>query len=74
LFAADVTLEPRPTIGEPRRVFSTTGFGMNSYYAGYALEPGGRSFLMYRAITSDARSQLVLVLSWLEELRAKAGR
>jgi hypothetical protein len=55
-------------------VFSTTGFGMNSYYAGYALEPGGRSFLMYRAITTDARSQFVLALNWFEELKAKAGR
>jgi serine/threonine-protein kinase len=74
LFAADVTPGPRPTIGEPRRVFSTTGFGMNSYYAGYALEPGGRAFLMYRAITTDARSQFVLALNWFEEFKGKAVR
>jgi hypothetical protein len=74
LFAADVTPGPRPTIGTPRRVFSTSGFGMNAYYRGYHLEPGGRSFIMYRAITTDARSQFVLVLNWFEELKHKAAR
>jgi serine/threonine-protein kinase len=74
LFAADVTPGPRPTMGEPRRVFSTSGFGMNAYYRGYHLEPGGRSFIMYRAITTDAQSQVVLVLNWFDELKAKAAR
>jgi hypothetical protein len=74
LFAADVTPGPRPILGEPRRVFATRGFWMNAYYRGYALEPGGRSFIMYRAITTDTQSQLVLVLNWFEELKHKAGR
>jgi len=29
---------------------------------------------MYRAITTDAQSQSVLVLTWFEELKHKAGR
>jgi Tol biopolymer transport system component len=74
LFVADVTPGPRPLIGEPRTVFSTRGFWMNAFYRGYHLEPGGRSFIMYRAFTTDAQSQFVLVLNWLEELRAKARR
>ena len=74
LLVADVTPGPRPIIGEPRGVFSARGFWMNAFYRGYHLEPGGRSFIMYRAITSDTQSQFVLVLNWLEELKAKAGR
>jgi hypothetical protein len=74
LLVADVTPGPRPIIGEPRRVFSTSGFGMNAFYRGYHLEPGGRTFIMYRAITTDAQSQFVLVLNWFEELKEKAAR
>jgi hypothetical protein len=50
-------------------------FPLRGFFAGggYHPEPGGRSFLMVREAERKAPPQLVLVLNWLEELKAKMG-
>ena len=60
----------RPSFGAPSALFSLRGFVT---VVGYRPEPGDRSFLMVREAEPKTPAQLVLVLNWLEELKAKVG-
>ena len=72
LMATDVTPGSEFRFGTPRALFSTADFAQNTYYRGYLPEPGGQSFLFSRLMRSNNVGQLVLVLNWGEELKAKA--
>jgi hypothetical protein len=68
-----VTWSGRPSFGEPRVLFSVRDFVIEAAQQSFQPEPGGRSFIMLREAESKAQPQLVLVLNWLEELKAKVG-
>jgi len=61
----------RPTFGEPKPLFSLNGFADGGEQRSYQQEPGGRTFLMIQEAESTVQPQLVLVLNWFEELKAK---
>ena len=63
----------RPGFGEPKPLFSMRGFVEGVEQRSFQPEPGGRSFLMVQEAESKAQPQLVLVLNWFEELKAKVG-
>jgi serine/threonine-protein kinase len=73
LMSAPVTWLGRPSFGEPRALFSVRDFVIEGEQRSFLPEPGGRSFIMLREAESKAQPQLVLVLNWLEELKAKVG-
>jgi len=60
----------RPTLGEPRTLFPLNAFVMNGEQPGFVPEPGGKTFLTLKAAEAPS-TQLVLVLNWLEELKAR---
>ena len=74
LTAVPVALSARPALGEPRSLFPVGDFVIDPEETTYVPEPGGRTFIMIREAESKPQSQLVLVLNWLEELKAKVGK
>ena len=73
LMSVPVTWSPRPRMGEPQALFELKDFVMDDQQRSFAPEPGGKSFLMLKQAEAPA-AQLVLVLNWLEELKAKVAR
>jgi eukaryotic-like serine/threonine-protein kinase len=74
LMAVPVTWSAgRPGFGEPTSLFSMRGFVEGIQQRSFQPERGGRTFLMIREAESKAQPQLVMVLNWFEELRAKVG-
>lgn len=72
LMTVPVTWSARPTLGEPLALFPVKDFVLDDQQPSFEPEPGGRSFLMLKRAELPA-TQLVLVLNWLEELKAKVG-
>jgi hypothetical protein len=53
-------------------LFDGTGFRTDHYHRAYDIAPDGDRFLMVRR--QGLVSELVLVVNWFEELKAKVGR
>ncbi len=61
-----------PAVGESRKLFETSAlYGRYSNYAGYAVSPDGRRFLIPRPDARAIPRQINVVLNWFEELNAK---
>jgi serine/threonine-protein kinase len=75
LMAVPVTWSARPALGEPRALFplGPSLITNSNYERTFEPEPGGKSFIMLKQADSKAALQMVLVLNWFEELKAKLG-
>ena len=64
-----VQMAPTFSAGTPAKVFDTryfTGLGRS-----YDVSPDGQRFLMIKASGTEQAPSMVVVLNWLEELKAK---
>ena len=75
LMTVPVTWSTRPVLGEPRILFPLGNLvGANpADERPFEPEPGGKSFIMLQRGETKTTPQLVLVLNWFEELKAKMG-
>jgi serine/threonine-protein kinase len=73
LVAAAVAPGPSFRVAPERVLFAAGGYAMDNRNHNYAVSPDDRSFLFVREKTGT-RSQLVVVLNWFEELKAKVGK
>ena len=73
LVAAAVTPGPSFQVTSERVLFPTRDYFYDGLHASYTVSPDDRSFLFVRLATG-AKSQAVVVLNWLEELRAKMAQ
>jgi eukaryotic-like serine/threonine-protein kinase len=71
--AAAVTPGPSFQVTSERVLFPTRDYFYDGLHASYTVSPDDRSFLFVRLATG-AKSQAVVVLNWLEELRAKMAQ
>jgi len=67
-----VPIQTAPTFsaGIPTKVFDTRYFSAGVGRS-YDVSPGGQRFLMIKAAGSEQAPSIVVVLNWLEELKAK---
>jgi serine/threonine-protein kinase len=72
LVASAVATVPSFRITSERVLFPTRDYFYDGLHASYAVSPDDRSFLFVR-LAPGARSQVVVVLNWLEELKAKVS-
>ena len=73
LVAAAVTAGPSFLVTSERVLFPTRDYFYDGLHASYTVSPDDRSFLFVR-LAPGAKSQAVVVLNWLEELRAKMAQ
>jgi dipeptidyl aminopeptidase/acylaminoacyl peptidase len=73
LVAAAVAPVPSFRVTSERVLFPTRDYVVDGLHASYAVNPDDRSFLFVR-LPPGAKSQLVVVLNWLDELNAKVGK
>jgi len=67
-----VAESPELNLGPVETLFDGTGFRTDHYHRAYDIAPDGDRFLMVRR--QGLVSELVLVVNWFEELKAKLGR
>jgi Tol biopolymer transport system component len=72
LVAAQIASDRSFRVVSEHSLFSARGFLTYGLHQGYVVSPDDRSFLFVRS-PSGAVSQLVVVLNWFEELKAKVG-
>ena len=67
-----VAVQTAPTFsaGTPARLFDTRYFTGGSGRS-YDVSPDGQRFLMIKAVGTEQAPTMVVVLNWLEELKAK---
>ena len=73
LVAAAVTLGVSFQVTAERVLFPTRDYFYDGLHPSYTVSPDDRSFLFVRFATG-VKSQAVVVLNWLEELRAKMAQ
>jgi len=73
LVAAAVAAVPSFRVTSERVLFPTRDYVVDGLHASYAVNPDDRSFLFVR-LPPGTKSQLVVVLNWLDELKAKVGK
>ncbi len=63
------------TTGERRPLFDASEYERGVFHQGYDVTPDGQRFLMVRerGVAEDTEVELVWVLNWLDELKAKMG-
>jgi eukaryotic-like serine/threonine-protein kinase len=71
MVAQEVTLGPAFAGGQERVLFSAVPYAAGVNHRGYDLSANDRRFLMIRTQESEQDADLVMVLNWFEELRAK---
>jgi eukaryotic-like serine/threonine-protein kinase len=62
------------TISAPKRVFSTAAYTPIPPVPSFDVSPDGKQFLMLRETTPTERNELIVVLNWEEEMKARARR
>ncbi len=74
LMEVAVDTGPAPRIGSPRKLFTITTAGSESYASEqFAVSPDGQRFLMVKEDNPEAnRAELVLVHNWLAELHGSS--
>jgi len=73
LVAADVAPGPSFRVASERVLFPAREYVSDARDRNYTVSPDDRSFLFVRP-QAGASSQLVVVLNWFEELKAKVGQ
>ena len=73
LVAAEVAPAASFQVTSERVLFTAGGYLADALHNTYAVSPDDRSFLFVRLQPGD-KSQVVVVLNWFEELKAKVGR
>jgi len=71
---ADVSTKPTFSVESRTRLFDAGAYMSTDYGHYYAVEPGGKRFLLLRSAAFESvgsRDRMVLVRNWLPELRAK---
>ena len=48
--------------------------GQDWYYTAFEVEDNGRSFLLRRGVATENTGQIVMVVNWLAEVKAKMSR
>jgi serine/threonine-protein kinase len=71
LMVVDVTPGATFAAGSPRPLFSVSGYRSARNRQQYDVAPDDRHFVMIRESTGDARSNVVYVENWFEELKAR---
>ncbi len=72
MLAVDVTLGPTFRAGSPRVLFSLPNMASDVYHRAYDLSQDDRRFVMINRAANEI-GELVLVLNWFTELRARTG-
>jgi eukaryotic-like serine/threonine-protein kinase len=62
------------TISPPKRLFSTAAYTPIPPVPSFDVSLDGKQFLMLRETTPTERNELVVVLNWVEEMKARARR
>jgi hypothetical protein len=73
LVAAQIAPDRSFRVVSEHSLFSARGFLAFGLHRGYVVSPDDRSFLFVHP-PSGVMSQLIVVLNWFEELKAKAGK
>ena len=77
LVSVDVSLGDDFRVGNRRPLFTVPGEMFlleKDYYAMYDVDVDDQRFMMLRAIEGEETGRLVLMLNWLDELKAQLGR
>ena len=72
MVAAEITLEPTPSVGERRVLFNDAAYRRSVNHREYDVLPDGSGFVMIKQNLGD--QDPIIVLNWFEELKAKVGR
>jgi serine/threonine-protein kinase len=74
MVAVEILAGPTFARGEPRVLFSMRDYPSVQNHPNYDVGPNDQRFIMIQLEESDVESDVVMVLNWFEELKAKVGR
>jgi serine/threonine-protein kinase len=73
MVAVEILAGPTFARGEPRVLFSMRDYPSVQNHPNYDVGPNDQRFIMIQLEESDVESDVVMVLNWFEELKAKVG-
>jgi hypothetical protein len=71
MMAVSLTTEPRFEVGKPRALFEAPFAASEAAYPNFDITRNGQSFIMVQSKVESAATQLVVVLNWFEDLKAR---
>ncbi len=74
MVAVAILAGPTFSRSEPKVLFSLRGYPAIPNHPNYGVGPDDQRFIMIQIEEGDVESDVVLVLNWFEELKARAGR
>jgi serine/threonine-protein kinase len=71
MMAVNIETEPRFVAGKPRMMFEAPYAESAAAYPNFDITPDGNRFIMIQNTLESAATRVVVVLNWLEELKAR---